>query len=173
MFCNEAWLAQRADLITQNEHSKDLSNERGSMISGTLQQFLSADSVDDAEINKLKYLVELLSSMACTLSLPGRTLGLRKGYAAMLPRIFEPKNGRVNRFQIIVESVTNTSRFCKLHQVATIIKDLCFQIHRADLEMTTFLYKVLLGPGFLFKSDLQSQPATLRFKILVAELNLI
>lgn len=76
MFRNDGCLAQCAILTTLNERLQDLTNGIRSMVSETSLLFLSADSADEAEINKLNYPVKLLNPIAGTVSLLDHMLTL-------------------------------------------------------------------------------------------------
>lgn len=75
---NDSWIAKRAVLPTQNERLQFLNNILGSRIPGNMRTFLSAYSVEEAEVNELNYFVELLNSLPGTASLPDHQLTLKK-----------------------------------------------------------------------------------------------
>lgn len=70
------------------------------MIPGVPVTFLSVDSVDEAEVNKLNYPLDLLNSMTGTASLFYHTLTLKKGYAVILLCILQLKNGQSKRILV-------------------------------------------------------------------------
>lgn len=78
MFHYKNWLAQPTIFTTQNERIQDTNGGIKSTITGALQQFLNADKVVKAEINKPTYSVELLKSNAGVASLLDRVLASRK-----------------------------------------------------------------------------------------------
>lgn len=77
IFRNDDWFA-RVILTSQNKRVHDLQYGLGFMIIGTPQQFLNTDSIDEAEVYKLNYPVELFNSYASIASVPSHLLTLRK-----------------------------------------------------------------------------------------------
>lgn len=77
MFCDEEWIAQRA-LTTRIERLQELNDGIGEMIPGTAPLFLSAVSVDEAEVSKFNYPVELFSRIRNTASLTDHKITVRK-----------------------------------------------------------------------------------------------
>lgn len=65
--------------------------------------FLSAGSVDEAELNTLNYPIELLNSIAGTTSLPDNALTLKKKYVVFLFHNLQPRNGYVISSRCIVD----------------------------------------------------------------------
>lgn len=79
-FLDEEWLLRRAILTTRNKRLMRLDGIIESTVSGMLQEFYTADSVNKAEVNERNYPVEVLTLIAATASLLDRVLSIKKGY---------------------------------------------------------------------------------------------
>lgn len=92
---------------------RDLNNFVASKIPNLKNEYLSADSFDEAELNKLNYPVELHNSLPGTSSLPGHRLCLKDGCMVMLLQNLQPNNGHINEVRYIVKNMTNNVLFQK------------------------------------------------------------
>lgn len=67
---DENWFSERAVLIARNDTLEAVNIVVGDMILGLAKQYASTDNIDSPDEQKLRYLVELLSGMPGTASLP-------------------------------------------------------------------------------------------------------
>lgn len=78
MLSDKNWTAQQALYATQSECLQEINEGIKQILLGAFATFLSADSVDKAEVNELNFSVELFYSIACNMPLLDHTLTLKK-----------------------------------------------------------------------------------------------
>ena len=108
------WIASRAILTVKNARLPEINAVVGNMIPGEFTPFRSADSVENAEENALRYPVELLNSLSGKGSLPDHVITLKKGFPVMLLRNIDPSNGHCNGSRYIVEKFSRTLLYLKV-----------------------------------------------------------